>query len=165
MTSYPETLTVKKLIKMEFFIIKIYYISSSKDDPNITHTKNNIWMTHTLHIQKITVNVFTSVPKPRSNEMRVHESWHTYISWSLWRQRHLAWWILHEVLVLPEPVVLESRNDFLNMKSSWPMQSIFLSAWNWTSKILTSASRIRDSSCLVVIGVLSWDWCFWRKFK
>jgi hypothetical protein len=27
MTSYPETLTVKKLIKMEFFIPKIYYIS------------------------------------------------------------------------------------------------------------------------------------------
>ena len=28
MTSYPETLTVKKLIKMMFFTIKIYYISS-----------------------------------------------------------------------------------------------------------------------------------------
>ena len=42
MTSYPETLTVKKLIKMDFFIIKIYYISSS-NDPNITHTKNHIW--------------------------------------------------------------------------------------------------------------------------
>ena len=41
MTSYPETLTVKKLIKMEFFIIKIYYISSS-NDPNITQTKNHI---------------------------------------------------------------------------------------------------------------------------
>jgi hypothetical protein len=27
-TSYPETLTVKKLIKMRFFTIKIYYISS-----------------------------------------------------------------------------------------------------------------------------------------
>ena len=39
MTSYPETLTVKKLIKMEFFTIKIYYISSS-NDPNITHTKS-----------------------------------------------------------------------------------------------------------------------------
>jgi hypothetical protein len=38
MTSYPETLTVKKLIKMGFFIIKIYYISSS-NDPNITQTK------------------------------------------------------------------------------------------------------------------------------
>jgi hypothetical protein len=37
MTSYPETLTVKKLIKMRFFSIKIYYISSS-NDPNITHT-------------------------------------------------------------------------------------------------------------------------------
>ena len=41
MTSYPETLTVKKLIKMGFFVIKIYYISSS-DDPNITHAKNRI---------------------------------------------------------------------------------------------------------------------------
>ena len=41
MTSYPETLTVKKLIKMEFFTIKIYYISSSNDS-NITHTKNYI---------------------------------------------------------------------------------------------------------------------------
>jgi hypothetical protein len=28
MTSYPETLTVKKLIKMRFFTIKIYYIFS-----------------------------------------------------------------------------------------------------------------------------------------
>ena len=28
MTSYPETLTVKKLIKMRFFAIKIYYISA-----------------------------------------------------------------------------------------------------------------------------------------
>jgi hypothetical protein len=35
MTSYPETLTVKKLIKMGFFIIKIYYISN---DLNNTHT-------------------------------------------------------------------------------------------------------------------------------
>jgi hypothetical protein len=43
MTSYPETLTVKKLIKLNFVIIKIYYISSS-NDPNITHTKkNHIW--------------------------------------------------------------------------------------------------------------------------
>jgi hypothetical protein len=45
MTSYPEILTVKKLIKMGFFIIrliKIYYISSS-NDPNITHTKNHVW--------------------------------------------------------------------------------------------------------------------------
>ena len=42
MTLYPETLTVKKLIKMEICIIKIYYISSS-NDPNITHTKNHIW--------------------------------------------------------------------------------------------------------------------------
>jgi hypothetical protein len=41
MTSYPETLTVKKLIKMGFFTIKIYYISSS-NDPNITQTKNHI---------------------------------------------------------------------------------------------------------------------------
>jgi hypothetical protein len=40
MTSYPETLTVKKLIKMGFFIIKIYYISSN--DLNYTHTKNHI---------------------------------------------------------------------------------------------------------------------------
>jgi hypothetical protein len=31
----PETLTVKKLIKMGFFIINTYYISSS-NDPNIT---------------------------------------------------------------------------------------------------------------------------------
>ena len=41
MTSYPQTLTVKKLIKMDFFIIKIYYISSL-NDLNITHTKNCI---------------------------------------------------------------------------------------------------------------------------
>jgi hypothetical protein len=41
MTLYPQILTVKKLIKMGFFIIKILYISSS-DDPNITHTKNRI---------------------------------------------------------------------------------------------------------------------------
>jgi hypothetical protein len=41
MTSYPETLTVKTLIKMGFFIVKIYYISSS-NDPNNTHTKNHI---------------------------------------------------------------------------------------------------------------------------
>jgi hypothetical protein len=42
MTSYPENLTVKKLIQMGFFIfIKITYISSS-NDPNITHTKNNL---------------------------------------------------------------------------------------------------------------------------
>jgi hypothetical protein len=34
-------LTVKKLMKVGFFIIKIYYISSS-NDPNITHTKNHI---------------------------------------------------------------------------------------------------------------------------
>ena len=27
MTSHPETLTVKKLIKMGFFIIEIYHIS------------------------------------------------------------------------------------------------------------------------------------------
>ena len=33
MTSYPETLTVKKLIKMRFFTIKIHYDSSS-NDPN-----------------------------------------------------------------------------------------------------------------------------------
>ena len=32
----------EKLIKMGFFIIKIYYISSS-NDPNIAHTKNHIW--------------------------------------------------------------------------------------------------------------------------
>jgi hypothetical protein len=42
MTSYLETLRVKKLIKMRFFTIKIYYISS-QNDPNITHTKNYIW--------------------------------------------------------------------------------------------------------------------------
>ena len=41
MTSYPEILTVKKLIKIGFFVIKIYYISSS-NDPNITHNKNHI---------------------------------------------------------------------------------------------------------------------------
>jgi hypothetical protein len=41
MTSYPETLTVEKLIKMGFFIIKIYYISSL-NGLNITHTKNRI---------------------------------------------------------------------------------------------------------------------------
>jgi hypothetical protein len=48
MTSYPETLTVKKLITIEFFIINIYYISSS-NDPNITHTKNHTW-SHTLNV-------------------------------------------------------------------------------------------------------------------
>jgi hypothetical protein len=42
MTSYPETMTVKKLIKMEFFIIKIYCISFS-NNLNITHTQNHIW--------------------------------------------------------------------------------------------------------------------------
>jgi hypothetical protein len=42
MTSYPETSTVKKLMKMWFFTIKIYFISS-KNDPNITHAKNYIW--------------------------------------------------------------------------------------------------------------------------
>jgi hypothetical protein len=47
MTTYPQTLTVKKLIKMGFFIIKIYYISSS-NDPNITHTKNHICGCRTL---------------------------------------------------------------------------------------------------------------------
>jgi hypothetical protein len=36
MTSYRETLTVKKLIKMRFFTIEIHYISS-QNDPNITH--------------------------------------------------------------------------------------------------------------------------------
>jgi hypothetical protein len=41
MTSCPGTLTVKKLIMMGFFTIKIYYISS-QNDPNITHTKNYI---------------------------------------------------------------------------------------------------------------------------
>ena len=38
---------MKKLIKMGFFIIKIYYISSS-NDPNITNTKNHIWVSRTL---------------------------------------------------------------------------------------------------------------------
>ena len=47
MTSYPETLTVKKLVQMGFFIIKIYYISSSNDQ-NITHTKNHIYDSCTL---------------------------------------------------------------------------------------------------------------------
>ena len=46
MTSYPETLTVKKLIKIKkgFFTIKIYniYYISSSNDPNITHIKNHI---------------------------------------------------------------------------------------------------------------------------
>jgi hypothetical protein len=42
MTSYPETLTVKKFIKMESFVIKIYYISSN--DPNTTHTKNQVFV-------------------------------------------------------------------------------------------------------------------------
>jgi hypothetical protein len=35
------TLTVKKLMKMRFFTIKIHYISS-QNDPNITQTKNYI---------------------------------------------------------------------------------------------------------------------------
>ena len=50
MISYPETLTVKKLIRMGFFIIKIYYISFS-NDPNNTHTKNlygHIIVTHII---------------------------------------------------------------------------------------------------------------------
>jgi hypothetical protein len=57
MTSYPETLTVmKKLIKMGFFIIKIYYISSS-NDPNITHTKNRIWgHSRTLTCKQLSYN-------------------------------------------------------------------------------------------------------------
>jgi hypothetical protein len=41
MTSYPETLTVKKLIKMRYFTIKIHYIFS-QNEPNVTHTKNYI---------------------------------------------------------------------------------------------------------------------------
>jgi hypothetical protein len=41
MTSYPESLTAKKLIKIGFFIIKIYYISSW-NDLDITHAKNHI---------------------------------------------------------------------------------------------------------------------------
>jgi hypothetical protein len=36
------TLTVKKLINISYFVIKIHYISS-QNDPNITHTKNYIW--------------------------------------------------------------------------------------------------------------------------
>ena len=36
------TLTVKKLTKMCFFTVKMYYISS-QNDPNITHTENYIW--------------------------------------------------------------------------------------------------------------------------
>jgi hypothetical protein len=55
MTSYPETLPVKKLIKMEFFIIKIYYISSS-NDPNITYTK--IIFGVSLTLIKCTVSFF-----------------------------------------------------------------------------------------------------------
>jgi hypothetical protein len=42
MTSYPETLRVKKLMKMESFMIKIYYISSSNDS-YITHTQGWIY--------------------------------------------------------------------------------------------------------------------------
>jgi hypothetical protein len=38
--TYPQTLTVKKLVKMGFFTIKIPYVSSS-NDPNSTHTKNH----------------------------------------------------------------------------------------------------------------------------
>ena len=34
--TYPETMRVRKLMKMRFFTIKIYH-------PNITHTKNHIW--------------------------------------------------------------------------------------------------------------------------
>ena len=41
MTSYPQTLAVKKLTKMGFFYKDIYYISSS-DDADITHNKNRI---------------------------------------------------------------------------------------------------------------------------
>ena len=50
MTSYPQTLTVKKLIKMGFFIVKIYYISSS-NDPDITHTKIIFGVSPTLSIR------------------------------------------------------------------------------------------------------------------
>jgi hypothetical protein len=42
MTSYLETLTVKKLIKMRFFTINIYYISS-QNGLYITHTKKYTW--------------------------------------------------------------------------------------------------------------------------
>ena len=38
---------MKKLIKMGFFIIKIYYISS-QNDPNITHTKIIFGVSRTL---------------------------------------------------------------------------------------------------------------------
>ena len=52
---------MKKLIKMGFFIIKIYYISSS-NDPNITHTKNHISdlvVSRTLRFECFTLKVLS----------------------------------------------------------------------------------------------------------
>ena len=43
MTSYPETLTVKKLIKMRFFPIEIHYISS-QNDPKIYYTYQKLYL-------------------------------------------------------------------------------------------------------------------------
>ena len=65
MTSYRETLTVKKLIKMGFFIIKIYFISSS-NDPNITHTKNHIcgWSHFNQSLYEEILRVFVALGPP-----------------------------------------------------------------------------------------------------
>jgi hypothetical protein len=65
MTSYPETLTVKKLIKMQFFIMKIYYISSS-NDPNITRTKNHIWgQSHFKNLSPLYLFIFQGDSDPQ----------------------------------------------------------------------------------------------------
>ncbi len=34
---------VRKLIKMKIFTVKVYYIASL-DHPNVSHTKNHIWV-------------------------------------------------------------------------------------------------------------------------
>jgi hypothetical protein len=67
MTSYPETLTVKKLIKMGFFIIKIYYISSS-NDPNITYTKNHI----SIVSRTLTRNQFPQTLLTNPSKLRIY---------------------------------------------------------------------------------------------
>ena len=56
MTSYPETLTVKKFIKMRFFTIKIPYISSYR-------------MTQILQIPKIIFGVSRTLIFRQSNTL------------------------------------------------------------------------------------------------
>jgi hypothetical protein len=100
MTSYPETLTVTKLIKMGFFVIKIYYISSS-DDPNITHSKNRICgSASTTARSKILFEspkfLFPhkiSLPLKRWKKSRKFRQFETNVSWTLREieYHYIAW--------------------------------------------------------------------------